>query len=67
MYVCICAGVTDKQIRELAAQGVSEMSELTMRSGCASQCGSCRDMALDILNESKSVALPFALPVLAAA
>jgi bacterioferritin-associated ferredoxin len=67
MYVCVCTGVTDKQIREHAAQGVSELSELTMRTGCASQCGSCREMALDILNESATIALPFSLPVLAAA
>ena len=66
MYVCICTGVTDKHIRDLAAQGVTEMAELTMRSGCASQCGSCREMALDILREAQASAA-FPLPVLAAA
>lgn len=66
MYVCICNGVTDKHIKDLAAQGVSEMAELTMRTGCASQCGSCREMAMDLLREAQACAA-FPLPILAAA
>ena len=49
MYVCICRAVTDKQIRRAAAQGVDNMYELRERLGVASGCGSCADMAQDIL------------------
>ncbi|WP_313211080.1 (2Fe-2S)-binding protein, partial [Stenotrophomonas sp.] len=45
MYVCICNGVTDHQIREAAQSGVVSVSELTMRTGCGATCGSCLDMA----------------------
>jgi len=45
VYVCICNGVTDHQIREAADNGVSSVAELTMRTGCGSNCGSCLEMA----------------------
>ena len=49
VYVCICNGVTDHQIREAASQGVTSVGELTMRTGCGATCGSCLDMAGDLL------------------
>ncbi|RXR03537.1 (2Fe-2S)-binding protein [Pseudoxanthomonas composti] len=49
MYVCICNGVTDHQIRQAAEEGCRTTSELTMRTGCGATCGSCLEMAGDIL------------------
>ncbi|MGH8105610.1 MAG: (2Fe-2S)-binding protein [Arenimonas sp.] len=66
MYVCVCFGITDKAIQRAAADGVRDVAELTMRTGLGSNCGSCRDMATDILNEAHAVAL-FPLPILQAA
>lgn len=66
MYVCLCNGVTDRQIREAAEAGCRTMSELTMRTGCGATCGSCVDMAAQLLDEVHAVrALP--LPVLSQA
>ncbi|KOE98462.1 bacterioferritin-associated ferredoxin [Stenotrophomonas geniculata] len=63
MYVCICNGVTDHQIREAASNGVSTVAELTMRTGCGATCGSCLDMAGDLLSKARATHdLP--LPVL---
>ena len=45
MYVCICNGITDHQIREVAEAGCRTMAELTMRTGAGACCGSCIDMA----------------------
>ncbi len=45
MYVCICNGITERQIREAAEGGCRSMAELTMRTGCGSSCGSCMDTA----------------------
>jgi bacterioferritin-associated ferredoxin len=68
MYVCICNGVTDTAIRKAAADGVSTLSELTMRTGCAGSCGACAGFAEQVLHESiPSNARLFSLPVLAAA
>lgn len=62
VYVCICNGVTDRQIREAAEAGCRSVSELTMRTGCGSTCGSCLDMAGDLLERALRRELP--LPVL---
>ena len=50
MYVCICNGVTDHQIREAAAGGVRSVAELTMRTGCGATCGTCLETAAGILD-----------------
>ena len=66
MYVCVCFGITDKAIQRAAADGVRDVAELTMRTGLGSNCGSCRDMATDILNQARAPAL-LPLPILQAA
>ncbi|QOW19824.1 bacterioferritin-associated ferredoxin [Lysobacter ciconiae] len=63
MYVCICNGITDHEIRQAAEAGCDSMAELTMRTGAGSCCGSCVDMASELLEETRAArALP--LPVL---
>ena len=52
MYVCICNAVTERTIREAARQGVRSLSELSRRTGCAECCGSCADLASEILDET---------------
>ena len=66
MYVCVCNGVTDHQIREAAANGCRSVAELTMRTGCGAACGTCLDMASDLLNEAREAqrVSPFPVPVL---
>ncbi|WP_225765893.1 (2Fe-2S)-binding protein [Stenotrophomonas sp. Marseille-Q4652] len=66
MYVCICNGVTDHQIREAAESGCQSVTELTMRTGCGANCGSCLDMAADLLEKAR-LTRSLALPVLAQA
>ncbi|KAF1687193.1 bacterioferritin [Pseudoxanthomonas broegbernensis] len=65
MYVCICNGVTDHQIREAVDNGCGSVAELTMRTGCGATCGSCLDMAASLVAEYQARDLP--LPMLAAA
>jgi bacterioferritin-associated ferredoxin len=49
LYVCICHGVTDHDVRRAAESGVKTVAELTMRTGLASGCGSCGDYAAELL------------------
>lgn len=63
MYVCICNGITDHQIREVAEAGCRTVAELTMRTGAGACCGSCVEMAQDLLDEVQA-ARDLALPVL---
>lgn len=55
MYVCICNGVTDHDIREAAEAGCRSMAELTMRTGAGASCGSCVEMATDLLEKARAV------------
>ena len=65
MYVCICNGVTDHQIRDATAAGVRSMAELTMRTGCGAACGTCVDMATAILEANAPARQAvFSVPVL---
>jgi bacterioferritin-associated ferredoxin len=66
MYVCICNGITDHQIREAAAAGCGSVAELTMRTGAGATCGSCLALAGEILEETRS-RIEFPLPVLSRA
>lgn len=64
MYVCICNGVTENDIREAASAGCTGMSELTMRTGCGACCGSCVETATGLLDD---LGQGTTLPVLARA
>ena len=66
MYVCVCNGITDRQIRDVAAAGCRSVAELTMRTGAGAGCGSCLDVAARILDEVPAERSPaaIALPVL---
>jgi len=66
MYVCICNGVTDRAIREAAANGVRTVAELRQHTGCGDGCGSCSDVAADILHDTLRVRA-LGLPTLAIA
>lgn len=54
MYVCICNGVTEQEIRDVAAAGCRTLAELTMRTGCGSTCGCCLDEAGALLEEVRA-------------
>ena len=55
MYVCVCSGVTEQQVREAVCDGVSSVSELSARLGVAVACGCCRALATQILDETRQV------------
>ena len=66
MYVCICNGVTEQQVRDAAEAGCASVAELTMRTGAGANCGSCIGLASELLDEHYARrALP--LPMLAQA
>ena len=53
MYVCLCNGITDKQIRKAAKSGVVDLQGLKSELGVASGCGSCLETAADILRDAR--------------
>ncbi len=54
MYICICNGITDRQIRQCAQSGMCSLSELECNLGVGAGCGRCREAAGEILDESHS-------------
>jgi bacterioferritin-associated ferredoxin len=62
VYVCICNGVTQRDIQAAAEAGCRSVAELTMRTGAGANCGTCLDMAAEVLDQARAKALP--LPVL---
>ena len=53
MYICICNGITDREIRQSAASGVCSISELECSLGVGVSCGRCREAAAEILEDAR--------------
>lgn len=50
MYICVCQGITDKQIQEaVMTKAVCSTNELCQKLGVASCCGQCRPYAHEIV------------------
>ena len=56
MYICVCNGITDREIRQCVASGVCSMSDLECSLGVGASCGRCREAAVEILEQSRSPA-----------
>jgi bacterioferritin-associated ferredoxin len=52
VYICLCHGITDNQIRICAHAGARTLSDLSGRLGVATQCGSCASAACEVLDET---------------
>lgn len=45
MYVCVCNGVTERQIEAAVENGATQLRELRLLLGVASECGRCASCA----------------------
>ena len=54
MYVCLCNGYRESDLRDLAAQGVSCPIEAYTTLGNGPNCGQCLDYAQDIMDEAQA-------------
>ena len=52
MYVCLCKGITDTQIRAAVEDGATSLRDVRKSLGVASQCGKCGILTREILQES---------------
>lgn len=50
MYICICKGITDKQVEEAKTQAKS-FKDLCKKLGLGSECGTCIKEALSMTPE----------------
>jgi bacterioferritin-associated ferredoxin len=49
MYVCLCVGVTDKQIRQAVLKGCRSLKALREELGVTTGCGKCAEMTKQII------------------
>ena len=54
MYVCICAAVTDTQVRACIDAGADTVEEIGQRCEAGVECGSCLD-GLDLMLDEQPV------------
>lgn len=52
MYVCLCKGITDSQIRTAVNNGAESMRAVRDQLGVASQCGKCSSFCREIVRET---------------
>ncbi len=56
MIVCVCAGVSERKLRAVIADGAATMREIERRCGAGAGCGSCHLAVRQCLRESREAA-----------
>ncbi|MDJ0389635.1 (2Fe-2S)-binding protein [Roseomonas sp. E05] len=54
MYVCLCNGLTDTQIRGAIDAGARRPKEVYAACNCSAQCGCCTGTMLSIIRDQPS-------------
>jgi bacterioferritin-associated ferredoxin len=52
MYVCLCKGITDYQIRDAVEGGASSLRQVRKQLGAMTQCGKCALLTKQIVEET---------------
>lgn len=52
MYVCLCQGVTDGQIRDAIYEGCCSYRDVRETLGVATQCGKCACLAKEVVRDT---------------
>jgi bacterioferritin-associated ferredoxin len=50
MYVCICHGVTERELRDAIADGAHTEESVGVRCGAGTSCGTCLERICDLLS-----------------
>lgn len=53
MVVCVCKGVSDRQILHAVQSGVDSLGELRTTTGVSGCCGKCAGCARGLIEQSK--------------
>ena len=54
MYVCICKGITEQQVRATVEAGAASVKDLYRQLELGSQCGKCVMFAREIVTHQQS-------------
>jgi bacterioferritin-associated ferredoxin len=53
MFVCVCNGITERQVHAAIEEGASSVDDLSARLGVASCCGCCAEFAADLISAAR--------------
>jgi len=65
MYVCLCHGITDHQIRAAVAEGASSLRKVCAQLPVGNGCGRCVQTAQEIIREQRQKTGACATPTVA--
>jgi bacterioferritin-associated ferredoxin len=51
MYVCVCLGITERQIQGVVAQGARTLGDVQMTLPVGGCCGRCEDCAREVIRD----------------
>jgi bacterioferritin-associated ferredoxin len=57
MYICVCKGVTDKQIKQAIEKGACTRRQLHQCTGAGDVCGKCARNLRQMLDENRQSSL----------
>lgn len=53
MYICLCHGVTERQIRQAVMEGANSLPDVSAALGVATCCGTCSCAAESVIDEAR--------------
>ena len=56
MIICLCANVSERELRATIADGASTVKEVGRRCGAGAGCGACKPMIRECLREARAAA-----------
>ncbi|MFM2486301.1 bacterioferritin-associated ferredoxin [Celerinatantimonas yamalensis] len=59
MFICLCQGITDSQIRQAVRDGNMTLAEVRQKLPVATQCGRCTQSVKDVINEELAQSADF--------
>ena len=53
MYICLCHGITERQIRQAVLEGADSLPDVSAALGVATCCGTCSCAAEAVIREAR--------------
>jgi bacterioferritin-associated ferredoxin len=58
MYVCLCHGIRDRDLRDAVERGADSFEALQARTGVSTCCRTCEPTAREVLHEALATRRP---------
>ena len=58
MIVCVCRGVSERQVEAVVAEGATTVDQVARACRAGTDCGACRFMVAEIVEAARGAACP---------